>query len=105
MPAPREFGHRLRARRDVQRLQDRADVDLDGALGQAEVAADELVGLALREQPQHVGLARRQSQRGRADARAVGAGGSGVVGGSTDNRLEHLPQRFEQRRGRSRSWR
>ena len=52
----------LRARVHVERLQDRAHVDLHRALRQAKVAADHLVGLALREQQHHVALPFRESE-------------------------------------------
>ncbi|HQU49455.1 MAG TPA: hypothetical protein PLM09_10070 [Casimicrobiaceae bacterium] len=59
--APGELDDRFRAGVDVQRPQDRGDVDLDGALGQAEVAADALVGQPLEQQAQDVGLALREA--------------------------------------------
>ena len=41
--------HRLGAGADVERAQDRRDVDLDGALREAQLAADDLVRLALQD--------------------------------------------------------
>src|SRR4030095_13799714 len=61
--APRERGDRLGARFHVEPLQNRADVHFDGALRQLEVAANELVGLALHEQRQDIRLARREAER------------------------------------------
>ena len=60
--------HRLRARADVERAQHRGDVVLHRLDREVEVARDQLVGLALQQQRQHVGLARREAERLRAAA-------------------------------------
>ena len=52
--ATRELDDRLRARVHVQRLEDRAHVHLHRSFRQPQVAADELVRLALHEELQHV---------------------------------------------------
>ena len=75
--AATQLGDRLRARANVERLQDRAHVHLHRALGQPQVAADELVGLALDQQLQHVRLPVRQTERLTGHA-ADAAGASGV---------------------------
>src|SRR5678816_1752558 len=61
-PSPGELRYRLRARMNTQRLQDCAHVYFDGAFRQFEIATNELVGLALHEQLQHVGLAHREAE-------------------------------------------
>ena len=48
---------RFGAIRYIQRAQNGGRVDLDGAFGQIECSADQLVGLALHEQREHLGLA------------------------------------------------
>jgi hypothetical protein len=53
--------HRLGARADAQRAQHRGDVVLHGFHRQVELARDELVGQALQQQRQHLGLARREA--------------------------------------------
>ena len=57
----------------LEAAQDRRDVDLHGAFGQAEVACDQLVRLGLcNRHPEYVELARRE--RGIAAVRAVEGG-------------------------------
>ena len=52
----------LGARAHAQRTQHGGHVVLDGFHRQAQFAGDQLVGLALVEQVQHIGLARRETQ-------------------------------------------
>ena len=66
-----EHRDRLRARMHAQRLEDRADVDLDRSLREREVAADELVRLALDHELQHIRLTRREPELARRDVHAV----------------------------------
>ena len=56
--------HGLGARADVQRAQHRGDVVLHRLDRELELARDQLVRLALQQQREHVGLARRQAERG-----------------------------------------
>ena len=92
--ATRELDDRLRARVDVERAQDRRDVHLDRALGEAEVAADQLVRLALREQTQHLRLARGEAERLRARrAGSAGSRGRAPAAGRDDRRAAGAPRR------------
>jgi len=72
-------------------------VDLDRALRQREVAADQLVGLPLDEQAQHVGLALRESdlqprrpRRGRTGARIRGRRDRACAAQRRLHRCDHL---------------
>ena len=79
MMMPRRASSTITCERDVhvERLQDRADVHLDRTFGQSKVAADQLVGLALRQQPHDVALPLREAQgtsaHGRRRPRAAAA--------------------------------
>src|SRR5512132_1346311 len=58
-----ELDDRRCTRAHVERLEDRTDVHLVRSFGQAQVSADQLVGLTLDQQPQHVRLPMRQAER------------------------------------------
>src|SRR5580700_4515137 len=80
-PASNEAGRpglarRLRPGHDVERLENTADVDLDGLFGEFERQSDFLVGLAALDQPQHldltIGQARGSGRLCRLDLRVDG---------------------------------
>src|SRR5690242_1618277 len=61
--AARQLGDRLCAGAHVERLEDRTDVHLHRTFRQPKVATDQLVGLALYEQPKNIGLPVREPER------------------------------------------
>ena len=74
---------------NAQRLQNRADVNLDSSLGERQIAADQLVGLSLDEKLQHVGLSSGESQRIGREVDPVAVGNRKAFRRPIDAAVEH----------------
>ena len=96
--AAAQLDDRLRTRMHVQCPENRADVHLDRSFGQAEIAADQLVRLSLREELQHFGLPLRETEALRWNVGGVRAAVC-YVDGDAAPAAEHGANGVEQRVG------
>ena len=74
-------------------------MNLHGAFRQREIAADQLVGLPLHQELQHVSLPRGEAQGAMLDVHAVAARHARRIGRQINAAVEHVAYRVEQRFG------